>query len=269
MVQEILLQNLTSPQVAEAAARNTILLLPLGQTEQHGEHLALGTDSIISEHVATATATALQDRIPVLVAPSIQYGYSNKIITNWPGTFVVRAQVMIDLITDICCSAVNMGFKKIVIVSGHGHHVGICRVAIRKVFDEVGINVVFTQPHAFANPSIKKVCKGGPGANCHAGEYETSLMLHFGYPVDLSITSSVDTLRFKSDYVSAGVGGAKSDMVFWSTWGLQRSKTGTYGDPSVASEETGNALMEGIVDEFCQFLEEFHQWDGPLEPGEE
>jgi creatinine amidohydrolase/Fe(II)-dependent formamide hydrolase-like protein len=269
MTQEIFLRNLTSPQVGDAASRNTILLLPLGQTEQHGEHLAIGADSIIAENVAVATATELQGQIPVLVAPPIQYGYSNDIITSWPGTFVVGAQVMIDLITDVCCSAVKMGFKKIVIVSGHGHHVGICRVAIRQVFDNVGVNVVFTQPHAFANPTIKKVGKGGPGANCHAGEYETSLLMHFGYTVDLSKTSPIDSLRFKSEYVSAGVGGAKSDMVFWSTWGLQKSKTGTYGDPSVASEETGNALMKGIVNEFCQFLEEYHKWEGPLEPGDE
>lgn len=269
MSEEVLLRNLTSPQVAQAAAQGTVLLLPLGQTEQHGDHLAVGTDSIIAETVAEATARQLAGQVPVLVAPSIQYGYSNEIITNWPGTFVVRAPVMIDLLTDVCCSAVETGFKKIAIVSAHGHHVGIARVAIRQVFDRVGVNVVFAQPHSFAKPTMEKVGKGGPGANCHAGEYETSLLLHFGYPVDMSKASNVDKLRFESDYVSAGVGGAKSDMVFWSTWGLQRSKTGTYGDPSVATAETGRVVMEGIVDEFAQFLTEYYRWERPVEPLEE
>jgi creatinine amidohydrolase len=174
---------------------------------------------------------------------------------------------MIDLLVDVCCSAVKSGFKKVALVSGHGHHDGICKVAARQVFDEVGVGIVFTQPHAFAKDIIAKVRKSAPGGMCHACEYETSLLMHYGYPVDLSKATKDDIIRFKSDFVANdGFGGSKGGSVFWSTWGLQVSKSGAYGDPTVATKETGAALMEGIVSEFCRFLEEFYAWQGPVMP---
>jgi creatinine amidohydrolase len=267
--EEIYLRNLTSPEVGQAAEKGAILLIPFGQTEEHGPHLAIGADTIIAERVAEEAARSMIGRAPVLVAPSIQYGYSNEVMRKWPGTFIVRPQVMIDLLIDVCCSAVKMGFRKIAIVSGHGHHVGICRVAIRQVFDLVGETVVLTQPHAFAKEALAEVRKSEPGGVCHGCEYETSLMMHLGYDVDTGKTSKEDMLRFESDFVSGdGIGGAKGGAIFWSTWGLQESATGIYGDPTVASAETGEALMKAIIERYCEFLEEFHKWKGPVKPGE-
>lgn len=267
MSNEIFLRNLTSPQIAEATARGSILLLPLGQTEEHGSHLAVGADSIIAERVAEDAARRMAGEVPVLVAPSIQYGYSNEIMRRWPGTFIVRPQVMIDLLTDVCCSAVKMGFRKIALVSGHGHHVGICRVVVRQVFDLVGVNVVMTQPHAFGKDAFAAVRRSGPGGVCHAGEYETSMLMHLGHDVDLRGTSTVDVLRYRSDFAgSDGIGGKRSGSVFWSTWGLQTSKTGAYGDPTVACAETGKVAMDAIIADYCEFLREFHAWTGPVEP---
>lgn len=269
MSNEIFLRNLTSPQVDAAVRDGTVLLIPFGQTEEHGSHLPIGADSIIAEATAEAVARRCTGKVPVLVAPSIQYGYSNTVMQEWPGTFIIRPEIVTELLIDVCCSAVKSGFRKLVIVSGHGHHVGICRIAIRRVFDLVGVNVAMTQPHAFASDTLKRVRKSAPGGVCHAGEYETSLLLHFGSPVDMAAATADDALRFKSDFVYAdGIGGAKSGKVFWSTWGLQKSRSGAYGDPTVASAETGKALMEGIVAEYCAFLEEFYHWSGPVLPDE-
>jgi len=269
MNNEVFLRNLTSPQVDAAVREGAVLLIPFGQTEEHGSHLPIGADSIIAEAAAEAAARELAGKVPVLVAPSIQYGYSNTVMQDWPGTFIVRPEIITELLIDVCCSAVKTGFRKLVIVSGHGHHVGICRIAIRRVFDLVGVNVALTQPHAFASDTLARVRKSGPGGVCHAGEYETSLLLHFGSPVDMDAATADDALCFKSDFVSAdGIGGAKSGKVFWSTWGLQKSRTGAYGDPTVASAETGKALMESIVAEYCAFLEEFYHWSGPVTPDE-
>jgi len=270
MAEEVFLRNLNSGQVGEAAEKGAVLLIPVGQTEEHGPHLPIGADSIIAERIAEEAARKVAGRIPVLIAPSIQYGYSNEIMRKWPGTFIVRPQVMIDLLDDVCCSAVKMGFRKIALVSGHGHHVGICRIAIRQVFDLVGVNVVMTQPHAFGKETFAEVRKSGPGGICHAGEYETSLLLHFGSPVDMSKATDVDRLRFKSDFVSAdGIGGAKGGTVFWSTWGLQRTRTGALGDPMPSTAETGKATAEAIVADYCAFLEEFFHWTPAAELPEE
>jgi len=50
------------------------------------------------------------------------------------------------------------------------------------------------------------------------------------------------------------VGGQK---VFWSTWGLQKSKTGIYGDPTVATAETGRQLVEAMVVNGVAFARKF------------
>jgi len=269
MSQEVLLRNLNSHQVGEAAKQGAVLLLPIGQTEEHGQHLPIGADTIIAEEVALAAARAMVGEVPVLVAPSIQYGYSNEIMRSWPGTFIIRPQVMIDLIIDVCCSAVKMGFKKVAIVSAHGHHVGICRIAIRQIFDLVGVNVVLTQPHAFGRDAFAQARKSGPGGICHAGEYETAMLMHLGYPVDMSLASKGDALRFKSQFVATdGIGGARSSSVFWSTWGLQKSKTGTLGDPTAADPETGKIAFEAIIADYRDFIREFYNWQAPLEPGD-
>ena len=262
---EFFLRNLTSPQIGEAVEKGTVLLVPFGQTEEHGRHLAIGADTIIAEKVAETAAKALVGKVPVLVAPSIEYGYSNEVMRKWPGTFIVRPQVMIDLLVDVLSSAVKMGFKKIALVSGHGHHFGLCRVAIRQVFDLTGVNVVLTQPHGFAGKKMAEVRKSGPGGVCHAGEYETSIMMHLGYSVDLSQTDQADMLRYRSDYVSGdGIGGAMGGSIFWSTWGLQDSKSGAYGDPTCAAAETGQDLMDAIIEHYCRFLEELYRWQGTL-----
>jgi len=266
MSDRILLRELNSHEVGEAMEQGTILLIPVAQTEEHGQHLPIGADSIIADAVAEEAARrSTAGGVPVLVAPGIQYGYSNEIMRAWPGTFIIRPQVMIDLIVDVCCSAVKMGFKKVALVSGHGHHVGICRIAIRQVFDLVGVNVVMTQPHAFGKEAFAAARKSAAGGVCHAGEYETSLLMHLGYPVDMSRATSDDALRFKSDFVSTdGIGGTKGGSVFWSTWGMQKTKSGALGDPMPSSVETGKVTFEAIVADYLHFLTEFYAWEGPI-----
>lgn len=264
MTDKIFLRNLSSPQVAEAVKIGTVLLIPFGQTEQHGPHLAIGADSIIAESVAEEAARRLIGKIPVLIAPPIQYTYSSELIRSWPGTFIVRAPIMIEYLTDICCSAIQMGFEKVALVSGHGHNHGLSRVAIRQIYDRTNVNVVLTQTYSFIGETLKKVRKSAPGGVCHAGEYETSVLMYLGHEVDLSKTTKDDLLTFQSNYVSTdGCGGAKGGTVFWSTWGLHKSKTGVLGDPTVATVEVGEALFEAMVSEYCGFLTEFYNWQAP------
>jgi len=49
--------------------------------------------------------------------------------------------------------------------------------------------------------------------------------------------------------------------VFWSTWGLQKSKTGIYGDPTKATKETGRRIMQAIIENYKKFIKEFYKND--------
>ena len=239
-----LFEELTRPEIEAAIENRPVLLLPLGQTEQHGPHLAVGGDP------------------PVLVLPSISYGYVPKVVQEWVGAFRIRSEVMIDYLADVCTSAVEMGFEKLIIVSTHGPHGNIGPLAARKVFDRTGVGIVFSMPHKVGAEAFRKVRKSGIGGASHAGEYETALMMHFGYPVDLDGLDNADIVNICDEWVSGDyVNGA--GKISWSTRALQKSASGVYGDPSCATKETGETTFRGIVSEYCRLIRYVHETEFP------
>jgi creatinine amidohydrolase/Fe(II)-dependent formamide hydrolase-like protein len=81
--------------------------------------------------------------------------------------------------------------------------------------------------------------------------------MHFGHKVDLAKANAQDFLNDTSEFCSNDML-AGSGKVFWSTWARQRSKAGIYGDPTVASAETGRQTFEAIIDKMTRFCTEFY-----------
>src|SRR5512142_3049920 len=94
--------ELTSPEIGAAAQEDSLLLLPIGTTEEHGPHLPVDTDARIAEAYGTRLTAALAREMPVLLMDTIRYGYSMKIMRQWPGTIIVRSRVFMDMVFDIC-----------------------------------------------------------------------------------------------------------------------------------------------------------------------
>jgi creatinine amidohydrolase/Fe(II)-dependent formamide hydrolase-like protein len=75
-----------SPQLQKAIEANTLIILPVGQVEEHGNHLPVSTDTVIVEGVAQRLAEALVgENLPTLVMPAIWSGYSTRDMVRWPG----------------------------------------------------------------------------------------------------------------------------------------------------------------------------------------
>ena len=74
--------------------------------------------------------------------------------------------------------------------------------------------------------------------------------------VDLSRATNVDTMRYHSEFI-AGDNFLGRQRVTWSTWYLQPSETGSYGDPTVATAETGARILEAAVANGARFLKEY------------
>jgi len=241
------------PELKEAVKNNTLIILPVGQVEEHGMHLPVKTDAFIAEEVAKRVAEKIKSEIPVLVMPTIWSGYSMKPVAKWPGTIRLKPETFISMVFDICASIIEMGFKKIILISSHGNHTGMLRVVVRKIADEYGVYIALTFPVLMAKEEFKRISKAGKEGSCHAGEYETSLMLYLAEElVDMDKASSQDRLIFSSRFYP--------DRVFWSTWGVQKSKTGVYGDPTVATKETGKRIMEATVENYIKFIKEFYDF---------
>ncbi|MFZ5815023.1 MAG: creatininase family protein [Bacillota bacterium] len=101
-------------QVEEYLKRDDRVVLPLGSTEQHA-YLSLSVDSILSERVAAEAAEPLG--IPVM--PVMAYGIT-PYFRAFPGTVSLRVETYLNLVRDILDSLAQSGFRRILIVNGHG-----------------------------------------------------------------------------------------------------------------------------------------------------
>ena len=244
------------PELKTFAQKGAVVLLPIGQTEEHGPHLPVGSDYHIATETARAAAEAVSQEFPVLVLPALWCGYSVKDLFDWPGLISMPPEVMISVIENICLSIGRSGFRKVVTMNSHGHHVGIARVAARKVADQSDVCVVVTDIWKMADDAVSRVRQSEPGGCCHAGEYETSLLLHFGKRVDIKAAQD-EPVRPHSKFVSGDNFGASS-KVFWSTWKYQKSRTGTYGSPSSGSAEKGELIFDETIAAYVSLLREVH-----------
>ena len=249
------------PQLQEAIENKALILLPVGTIEEHGRHLPVSTDAVIATEVARGLAEALQGELPVLVIPTIWTGYSTKDMARWPGTMRVRTRVLMDLIFDVCASLIEMGFQKIIMLDCHGHHDNVLKTVTREIADAYEVYLAVISPAALSAERYREIRKSEIGGSIHGGEWETSLMLYFNQPVDMSQATNQDIMRYHSEFIP-GDNFVGKKGVFWSTWGLQRSQTGIYGDPTVATKETGQAIMEAIIENGVRFAREFYAFQG-------
>ena len=101
-------------QVRDHASRDDRAVLPIGSTEQHA-YLSLCVDSILAEKVALEAAEPLA--VPVF--PVINYGLTPSFI-EYPGTVTLKMSTLCAVVTDVLDGIVRSGFRRIVIVNGHG-----------------------------------------------------------------------------------------------------------------------------------------------------
>src|SRR4030081_4057843 len=100
--------------VEEYLKRDNRAVLPLGITEQHA-YLSLSVDSILSERRAAEAAEPLG--IPVF--PGLAYGIT-PYFRAFPGTITLRVETYMSILRDILDTMAEQGFKRILIVNGHG-----------------------------------------------------------------------------------------------------------------------------------------------------
>ncbi len=256
--------KLTSTEIGRAAEENSLILLPVGQVEEHGPHLPLECDSIIARKTAQAVAAEIENEIPTLIMPTVWTAYSVKQVARWPGLISFkRPETMIQMIYDILASLIGNGFKKIILVNAHGNNPAILELACRRIGDDYQVFPAVTYVLDMSKrigPRVRKSEMGGCGG--HAGEEETSLLLHLVPElVHLEKATKEDIVRYQSRFFPGDIYSDIPDRVsgiYWSTWGVAASKTGVYGDPTAATEETGKALFREIVRNYIDFVHEYY-----------
>ena len=113
----ILLPSQTLASLPFPGDREKVVLLPVGQTEQHGYHAPLSTDTLIIEAIAKGTVGCAPDQAFTL--PVFPYGVSTH-RRSFPGTFNIGGRVFEDFWLAIVDKLVGSGFTRFYLMSGHG-----------------------------------------------------------------------------------------------------------------------------------------------------
>lgn len=251
-------EYLTSEELRERIEQKPLLIMGIGTIEEHGAHLPTGTDWFITQRFTKDVAAYLEanSEIPFLTLPAIWTGYSAVEMQRWPGTIRMKSRTVMDMMREIIGSLCEMGFTKILILNGHGHHTELLRVVAREVADDHKVYPAVANFLYLGAKEYNAVRKGETGGSIHGGEDETSVMLHYGYPVDTTKYTDVDHVTYHTDFV-AGDNFIGSTRVFWSTWNYHPSKTGLLGDPTPATAESGKVLVEACVKQLAAFIEDY------------
>lgn len=252
-------EYLTSEQLKPYIQQKALLIMGIGTIEEHGLHLPTGTDLFITQRFMDDLCAHLKEHtsIPFLSLPAIWTGYSAVEMQRWPGTIRMNTRTVMDMMRQIIGSLCEMGFDKILILNGHGHHTELLRVVAREIADDHGVYPAVSNFLYLGANEYNAVRKGEAGSSIHGGEDETSVMLHYGYQIDTSLYTDVDHVTHHTDYV-AGDNFIGSTKVFWSTWNYHPSKTGLLGDPTHATAESGRVLIEACIRHLGAFVQDYY-----------
>src|SRR5579862_2372066 len=177
MPQKIRYEEFTWPEIREAVAQNRVCVLPVGTVEQHGPHLPLVTDVL----TATEMSRRAIERMPeeAVLMPSVYYSF-NEHHMDFPGTIAIEGPTIIRYVTDIGRSLAHHGFRKILLVNGHGSNVPFLDIAARNITNQTEAICAMVSWWKLVPKAVFEELRESekPGGMAHGCELETSVLLH-------------------------------------------------------------------------------------------
>ena len=161
---------LTREEIATLAP-GALLIVPVGSTEQHGPHLATGTDALIATAIAERAAAAAARPPTILLAPTLAYGASAHHLP-FGGTLSLDVATFQLVLRDLLASAASAGVGRVFVLNGHGGNAAACAIAVAEASRELGLLAASAMPSDLVDANEID----GP-VHGHAGSFETSLVL--------------------------------------------------------------------------------------------
>src|SRR6202521_2580711 len=165
-----LIAGLTSPEIARALSKNSILCLPIGSIEQHGPHLPLNTDTVLAEAFTQSFIARWGETYDLWQLPALTLGLSRE--HAWaPGTISLSVETMAKLLRDVAHEITRaLPTRNLIAINGHGGNRGILEVLGRELAADFAVNFGALHLGAMMNQSSN-------AQEIHAGKDETSVML--------------------------------------------------------------------------------------------
>jgi creatinine amidohydrolase len=248
------------PVLPPDSERGKVILFPIGHTEQHGHHLPLSVDTIIIDAIAKGTATNSKMATRSYAMPVMPYGVSTH-RASFAATMNAGGRAFEDFWVAVIDVLVLRGFDRFYLMSGHGGNmsflVNIVKYAgerHRRIFCATAFLHTSGRIGAEALQKYRTSAIGGMG---HAGELETSYMLHLRPDLCrmervVDETDFVATPDYYMDWIEGG------SLVANPPWD-DDTKTGAYGAGSHATAEKGRLWLEAAIEEKADHVEQIHE----------
>ncbi|MBX3234215.1 MAG: creatininase family protein [Labilithrix sp.] len=235
------LAELTYEQVAElCGSGRAVAIVPVGSVEPHGPHLPLDTDTTISETCAARAVPRLEEKgIPAVVAPSVPYGVT-EYASGFAGAVGVAPEVLTAFLRSIAEKLLVTGFAHVCFVNNHlepAHD-----VAVRAAAEGLSASVACPLTRRWGRTLSDEFKRG----DCHAGRYETSLVLAAGKTPH----GDVGALPTVGLSLATAIRAGKKTFA---EIGMERAYTGA---PSEATAAEGEDLYERLVTMVVTEIEE-------------
>ena len=223
-------------------------VLAVGSTEYHRQHLPYGTDTLVSEHIATEVSKQVKG---MLMLPPIPYGMSAH-YSEFPLAISLRTETLMHVLFEIFDSLRKHGINRLLIVNGHDGNIPAIEAATNEYrthhpeFKILVLSSWWVTAGVLVPEGTFEVWNGLG----HAGEGETSMMLR----VDPSL---VDMSR------AQGVVPDLPEHVEWKWSFNEITPYGVTGDPTKATPEKGRRMNDALVNllvEQVKMLDE-KNWD--------
>jgi len=253
--------KLTWEEINEAVRAEKVCILPAGTIEDHGLHLPVDTDVVIVETICRRAAELAPDE--VLLLPCVPFGYSPHHIDG-PGVLTIGWDTFVRYVKDVTDSLAYHGFRRILIVNGHGSNRPCLELSTRlTIVDNPDVQCGMLSWWDLAE--VQNVVRSFRESDWtgHACELETSVYLAADRDNVAMEKARVDinprmSTHFWADLVNqppAGYANAVAMNEYWSTV----SETGTWGDPTVATADKGRMIVEAGAAELVAIIRELKQ----------
>ena len=238
------LADRTWPELGEHVASESLAVVPLGSTEQHGPHLPLATDHLIAE----ALAREATNRTGVLCTPTVNVGVSPH-HRQFHGTMWVDAPAFRDYVESLSRNLTYHGVEKIVYVNAHGGNVAHLREVGRRLHDD-GTAFAIEWMWNESIPELVEEFFSQPGP--HGGPKETAMIQHIAPDLvrDDQLEAARDDGVPSIEAAETVVHGART---FYDA--ADNTECGVLGDQTDATPEKGEKLFEAATDQLVQLLD--------------
>ena len=252
-------EHLTTADLARGVPEHAVALLPVAAVEQHGPHLPLGTDAILTDAVVAAARANGPAVATVLRLPTQRIGLSPEHLA-FPGTLSLEAEAVIGAWTAIGASAARAGIRKLVILNGHGGQTGLVDVVATRLRVTHGMTVARATTFRLLGDAVD-LGADEERYGLHGGMLETSMMLAAA-PGLVRQAAAADFASNAQAWEKgfAALEGEGATGLGWMAQDL--NPAGVTGNAAAASAELGPHIIDAMAGRLAAVLDDLAGFGG-------